>query len=181
MGVFSKVRISQLFLDLLEDIDSDLWDDRDLPKLTVRELRHMGVFLGQSRGYSCRKEELITRLLGIRMIWLNLRKLGPPITAERLAENFTAKVMKGMMRELRFPRSRKKAELAFQLAFWWAGASMNLPTGFPDPWIMPPAWRKHYTSTHGGRSRGGSHSQFSRSRLLKRSHSPASVSSEMPA
>ena len=64
----------KLFLNLGSEIDSELWNEWDLARLSVAELQQLGIFLGITRGYSLPKSEIVTRILGTRQLCLKIRK-----------------------------------------------------------------------------------------------------------
>jgi len=131
--------VSQLFLDLAADIDCSQWDDWEMRALTRLELRLLGNQIGLVRGYSVAKDELIVRLLGIRQIWLKVRKTGD---VHRAVESWKAHEMKGMCREIGYPRSRRKAQLAELLVYWCHSVSWQWAkeagVRWPAPWIIAP-------------------------------------------
>jgi hypothetical protein len=91
-------------------------------------------------GYSLRKSEIVTRILGIRQIWLKIRKLGDRLSVESVLGLFPRYALTTMMRELGYPRSRSKRQLAEALVLWHSSASLSYPRGFPDPEVIPHAW-----------------------------------------
>lgn len=131
---------SALFLTLGADIHSELWDEWEVGRLSKDELQQLAVFLGMTRGYSLRKSELATRILGIRQIWLKIRKLGGRPCVESIVASLPRYALAAMMRELGYPRTRSKRQLAETLVLWHAGASLSYPRGFPDPEVVPHEW-----------------------------------------
>jgi hypothetical protein len=78
----------KLFLNLGSDIDSELWNEWDVARLSGAELQQLGIFLGITRGYSLPKSEIVTRILGTRQIWLKIRKLDVNRTLHDLLYSF---------------------------------------------------------------------------------------------
>jgi len=144
MSAWTVSKLSPLFFTLLDDIEAEQWDERDMRALSMVELRHIAFFMGKNKGFSCPKEELIARVAGVRQIWLKLKPLCPSVTREKLADAFTAKILKGFMRELGWPRCRSKAELVEFLFMWWCACSHIYPSRFPSPSIITPEWRRRY-------------------------------------
>ena len=144
MGLFTCPSHLQLFLNLGSDINSDLWNEWDLTHLSRSELQQLGIFLGMTRGYSFPKSEVVTRILGVRQIWLKIRKLGPKPSLHLFLDSVPRYALAGMMRELGFPRSRSKRQLAESLVSWHAASSLSYKNGFPDPEVIPRAWLEHF-------------------------------------
>jgi hypothetical protein len=117
MGLFTCPSHLQLFLNLGSDIYSDLWNEWDLTQLSRSELQQLGIFLGMTRGYSFPKSEVVTRILGLRQIWLKIRKLGPNPSLHVFLDSFPRYALAGMMRGVGIPSKQIKATTRRKLGF----------------------------------------------------------------
>lgn len=84
----------KLFLNLGSDIDSELWNEWDVARLSRAELQQLGIFLGITRGYSLPKSEIVTRILGTRQIWLSLGT--PPVRFRIQTDSQTPKSFRAL-------------------------------------------------------------------------------------
>jgi len=154
----------RLFLNLGSDINSELWNERDVAHLSRAELQQLGTFLGITRGYSLPKFEIVTRILGTRQIWLKIRKGNVNQNIHDFLSSFPRYALAGMMRELGFRRSRTKRQLVEGLVSWHATSSLLYPNGFPDSAVIPDVWLQHFDREFGATvanlSLGGDSTRF---------------------
>ena len=103
-----------LFSELVYDFQSERWNDSELPKLTLRELRTLAKLLG-SPSYGT-KETLIVRLLAQRELRLKLARFTD--NPEELAISYRRESLRDMCREAGIWRSGNKRALSAGLLNW---------------------------------------------------------------
>ena len=108
---------SHLFQTLAFDVKSQLWNDYELPKLTMVELRTLAMLFGCPK--SGNKEWLVSRLLAVRIVRMELAKFGSDYAAvEALAAELRKERLKWMAEQAGTWRSGNKLQLATCLMNW---------------------------------------------------------------
>lgn len=108
---------SALFRKLLFDPMAEEWNEDDLPKLRVAELRLLSQLLGGPK--SPPKAELVTRILCTRLIRLEIARFGSTReAAQDLAQSARKERLKWMAKQMKLWRSGSKIQLAIVLINW---------------------------------------------------------------
>ena len=103
-----------LFFELMYDLQSERWNEFELPKLPLRELLAVGKLLGCP---SCgSKEAVIVRLLAHRELRLKLSRFAD--NPEELAKSYQCESLRDMCREAGIWRSGNKRALSAGLLNW---------------------------------------------------------------
>jgi hypothetical protein len=102
-----------LFSELMHNIQSERWNEFELPKLSLRELLALAKLLGPSHGS---KETVIVRLLAQRELRLKLARFTD--NPEELAISYKRESLRDMCREAGIWRSSNKRALSAGLLNW---------------------------------------------------------------
>lgn len=111
------MKSTELFRTLAVDAVSELWNEDELPKCSLEEVRHLAMLLGSPK--SGPKEKVIVRLLAVRQVRLAVAKY--PLNeegAKALVADNQKERLKWMAKEAGLWRSGNKLQLAIVVLQW---------------------------------------------------------------
>lgn len=121
MKAAATLNADELFAHLVFHADSELWDEYELPRLSLVQLRTLARLWGAP--HSGTKEKVVVRILAVRAVRVRLAPFADDL--EALASAFRKEALKHMAREAGLWRSGNKRQLAIALINWRARARQN--------------------------------------------------------